>query len=363
MRIEKITVGELTAYIESASFKASKDIPITRLRAISQSENPRAASGDIALLVARDEQNQLLSFVGLLPDTIFVNETPQKLWSNSCWWANPAVKENGGVQLLFLSCKLTANKLFFPDLTPHTAKIVAKMKGYNTLTLENGVRGYLHLNLVTLLPSRSVFFSKCKYILRLADSAANFIHMPTITLWKRHLHNKGLQYRILEEVDDEASGFIARMNRQEVFRREKEELNWIIRNPWITTDFLPDDKRYAFTHTVSSFKTIPVTVYSEGNVCAFFILLFRNGNAQLTYFYACHEELGRAADVIFELLLKEKAFTFTAFNRQLSEYLFSHKHPFLLIRRQTKTIGFSKEYEGVIAEKSLQHGDGDCAFV
>jgi len=361
MKIEVITIGELATFAESALYKNFHDIPITRLRALSQSQNPRASTNDVALLVAH-EDNRLLSYIGLMPDLCHLDEQPVKIWWNSCWWANETEKNNGSMQLFYMACKLTNGRLYFPELTPHTTNLLSRMKGFGIQNVE-GVRGYLKMNFAVLLPARKKEFLKLRPLLRLIDFGVNLLFSPVCWGKGKRLSKKDLDYKVLDRIDDETAGFIGKHNTHELFRRNKLDINWMIDYPWITKENLQSDQHYAFSHQAKSFGVRVVKVYQDKHMCGFFMLLIRDGNAKLTYCYSEPDYIPHLIDVLYKQLLENKIFTFITFDQRISEYIQNHSNPFLHTRKQVKTIAFPQEVSSRINSHTIQDGDGDCFFV
>jgi len=359
MKIETIKISELESFIDSTLYKNFADIPITRLRALSQAKNPRASQDDVALIFTH-EDNELLSYIGLLPDTVWHGNEQQRVWWNSCWWANEKVKNNGSMHLFYLACKLTNGKLYFPELTPHTGELLNRMKNFTTLNV-GGVRAYLKLNIADILPARKKAFVKVRPILLLIDWGINLIYSPFRWNWKKMLQKKDLDFKIIDRIDDEAAHFIGKNNTNELFRRNKEELNWIIDNPWITEGEAQPNQQYAFSLQAKSFKTVSVKIYENQQIIGFFILLLRNGDAKLTYCYFNENSIANFVDILYKVLLNNNVFTFLSFDSNVSKFIQNNKNPFIFTRKQVKTIAFPKDVE--LQPQAIQDGDGDCAFV
>ena len=358
MKIETIKKSELELFIDSPFYKNFHEIPITRLRALSQSKNPRAAEDDVVLIFAH-ENGMLLSFIGLLPDTVSHGNEPQKMWWNSCWWANENEKNNGSMQLFYLACKITNGNLYFPELTPHTEALLERMKNFTTLRV-GGIRSYLKLNIADILPTKKKAFAKVRPWLILMDWGINLIYSPVRWSWKKKLQNMNLDYKIIDRIDDEASIFIEKQSKNQLFHRNKEELNWIIDNPWITEAEQPQNQKYAFSLQVKSFKTILVKIYNRQQISGFFVLLVRDGNAKLTYCYFEENFIHSFVCVLYKMLMANNIITFLSFNSDVSEFIYKNKSPFIFSRKQYKTIAFPRETN--IKPETIQDGDGDCAF-
>lgn len=354
-----IRVSELIPFLKSDLYRSFDEVPITHLRALSQNHNPRAADDDVALIIAYQD-NKLLSYIGLLPDVVFYNNKEQKVWWNSCWWANEKEGQNGAMQLFYQACKLTNGQFFFPELTPHTRNILKQLKIFQTVDKE-GLCGYLKLNFADVLPSRKSIFKQMRVLLDLTDQTINFVCKPVICMWEKRLRSKCLEYRIINQIDDETKVFIGENNQGELFRRNQTELNWILNYPWVTEEVTEVKQKYAFSFFVNGFKVLLVKIYETRKMVGFFILLMKNGNAKLTYCYYNSDSLVNFTDVLFKIMIDNKIKTFVTFNTVLMKHIRKYRNPFILMRKQIKTMAFPASFS--VHADAIQDGDGDCAFV
>jgi len=83
IRIEILNKIQLKGYIDSPDFYHSDFVPISKHRAISHINNPRAGDDDILLLLAY-EGDKLVGYLGVLPDFIYIDEKPNKIGWLSC---------------------------------------------------------------------------------------------------------------------------------------------------------------------------------------------------------------------------------------------------------------------------------------
>ncbi|MFZ4455007.1 MAG: hypothetical protein ACOYOT_02175 [Bacteroidales bacterium] len=363
MKIEILKIADLIAFVESEKFNDSDEIPITRLRALSQAKNPRADADDIALLVATDESDNLLAYLGLLPDTLFVKNHPEKIWWVSCWWANEKVKTNAGIHLFYYASKELKGRIYLPELTPETKFLLEKIKTFELLPIDCGIRGYLKLNLSTILPAKKPKFAKWVGVLNIVDWCVNLLYKPVLWFWKMRLHKLKFDHSVENRIDHEAGQFIAKMNQNELFRRGETELNWLIDNPWITNEKSAKMQQYAFTHEVQGYKMPVVRITENGEIVAVYLLLMHNGKAILTYSYYKQEVVGKVVETIFKLLLDNNIHTFTTFDEAISTSIKTRQNPFLFTKNQVKHFAFPRERREIVLQGKIQHGDGDCAFV
>jgi hypothetical protein len=363
MNIEILKIKDLVSFVESKGFNDSTEIPITRLRALSRAKNPRADADDIALLVATDESNNLLAYLGLLPDFIFEGNSSDKIWWVSCWWANEKIKTNAGIHLFYYAIKELKGRIFLPELTPETKFLLEKIKAFELLSIDCGIRGYLRLNLATILPSKKPIFKKWIKVLKSIDRSVNLLYQPVLFLWKMRLRNLKCDYSITTHIDNEVARFIDKMNRNELFRRGEPELNWIINNPWITNGQSDNAQEYAFSHEVKGYQMSVVKIVDNGKISAAYILLMHNDKAILTYCYYRPDAVGKVADTIFKLLLENNIHTFTTFDEAVAAEIQKKSNPFIFTKKQVKHFAFPRQMREVVLRGKIQHGDGDCAFV
>jgi hypothetical protein len=101
MEIKAFTVADLKTALLSEDFWLTKTLPITKHRALSHSHNPRADKDDPVLLVAYQD-SQVIGYLGILPDKIFVNNAVYKFGWLTSWWVDPSCATTGvGAILLF----------------------------------------------------------------------------------------------------------------------------------------------------------------------------------------------------------------------------------------------------------------------
>lgn len=361
MKVVQVKVNELEGFVMSELYSHLTELPITHLRALSQAYNPRADKDDVALLVAY-EGTTLLSYIGILPDTICLHGTPEKMYWNSCWWANDKIASNGAMLLFYSALKLTGGKFHFPDLTPHTTQILGKM-GKFRLDNHEGVKAYLVSNLAHILPKKKQAFSKISGVLRLADAMLNYygrLHR------RRRLtapSSSAISYECVDEIDVELDEFIATQQASDLFKRGRVELNWIKQSPWITTHASQQEtaRRYAFSLYAEQFDNVFVKVWEQNRIVGFFALLLRNNEAKLTYCYYNTEFQRDAVYVLQKILIERQVHNILIFDGGIIATLKTNQHPFLHIRAQSRVSAHPLNVDFV--EKHLQLGDGDCAFV
>ena len=87
METRFFTKQDLHNFISSEQFDSLDHIPISKHRAISQINNPRASHDDI-ILIAIFDKNVLLGYLGVLPDFVYDANECHKVGWLTCFWIN-----------------------------------------------------------------------------------------------------------------------------------------------------------------------------------------------------------------------------------------------------------------------------------
>ena len=90
----------LYKFINSEKFKELHNIPISKQRALSQINNPRAGEEDI-VLVAQFDDNITTGYLGILPDYVFIEGEKEKIGWLTCFWVHEKYKSKDIAANLF----------------------------------------------------------------------------------------------------------------------------------------------------------------------------------------------------------------------------------------------------------------------
>jgi GNAT superfamily N-acetyltransferase len=366
IKIKQLNKKLLLEYINSIHFGEGNDIPVTYHRALSHINNPRLEDDDVILLLAYDNGN-MVGYLGIMPDYIFLeNKSPIKVGWLSSLWVSHSMRGTGlGVRLITKSLELWNNYALLADYVPFTKKLYDRTKLFiDKPYSKKGIRLYIKSDLVTLLPPKNIFFAKLKLLLKATDICANVFLNIRLMFLKAGVSDLFFEY--IDHIDDEVNEFIRSKQEKQVFKRKKEELNWIINNPWILSAGQKDDlnKKYYFSSTAKSFKFHSLKVRNSNNeLIGFMIFTEKDNTLKLPYLY--HDNcLDSIIQVINYNILKWKIRTFTTFNMELGQRLMNTKSPAILKREVKRNYMISSVLRAAInnSDIEIQDGDGDCAF-
>ncbi len=359
-----ITIRELPVYLKSSAFQNSSVIPISRKRAKGHANNPRAMPEDVALILI-EENDQLLGYIGLLPDTIYLQNKAVHLAWMSCIWVNPESRGKGvASQLLREAFSKWDNYLLATEFTAPAKQLYDKLNLFDDLSIVHGVRAYLRLNLAVLLPKKHPRYTKVQLLLQIADAAFNFLNEQRLFFYKKK--STAVQIEPITEIDHESWKWIEQLQKKDLFKRGQNDLNWILKNPWLsdTSEAKEDANRYHFSVYEKHFVFLPLKIYLENKIVGLIILAIRGDAVKVPYAYFEEEHTAIIAKVIEDYMLQNQCSILTIYNKQLADYFTKNRSSFFMIRpfKRHYLIAKALHWARQKTEPLIQDGDGDCAF-
>lgn len=364
MQIAEIKVADLPGFVSSNHWQQLAPKPLTILRAISQSLNPRANPDDIALIIAH-ENNTLVGLVGLLPDLIN-GQDDQKVSSNTCWWVDPEKGKQLAIPLFLRAFALCNQRMFMTDCTPHTLSILKKTNWFDFPDVAPGIRGFLKFNLNEIFPAKLPSIRRLKPLLKLADQTLNFLLLPYQKLQKFSILNKVEEVEYLDSIDPELQVFIENNSQNEFSRRSGKELEWILNFPWIKgkndcESVAPVD--YPFSYIVENFEQYLVKITASGQTIGLLQISVRDGHLKVPYSWFQEKDANCVLQVIYLQALLKNAVALTVFSPRLIAAMDSVSHPFIFRKKIKRLIAVSKHLAGLYNKyPEIQDGDGDIVF-
>ena len=361
METISFTKSTLLEFIDSDKFNELSNLPISKLRAISQINNPRATEAHI-LLVAQFDGTKTVGYLGILPDAIHINDELFPVGWLTCFWVDETYKSQNVAANLFLRAIRAYNKnIFITNIVPRLEPVYQKTKLFFPTVYKIGFRGYLRFNLAEILPPKKPIFQTIKPLLKLGDSLLN-----ALTDIRLNWHNFKLDTKpeYLQAIDHISEEFFTKHQHNNWIKRSKKEIQWILEYPWLIQgeDTEQLNERYYFSCVEQAFKTKVVEFKnSHGEIIALLMLNIKNKNLTIPYLFAESSNYSKISTFLFELMYAEKLNIFTVYHQEFSNYLRSIKTPFLFSKEMKKPYFISKKFEP-LQNLDFQDGDGDCAF-
>lgn len=362
MRFQEITIGELTSFIKSDLYKNSKNLPITEQRAFSQAKNPRANSNDVALIIAVGKTEQIVGFIGALPEKLPNNPSLKIAW-NSCWWIDPINGKGTAMPLFIHFLKSWDNNVMFRDLTPKTDAILSRFNQFEKVKKLRGYRYFLRLNSAEIFCNKNKNWCYFKSILKVVDAIFNFgvsLKNKSFLLPK----NNSVTVKKIDKIDEEVEIFIKNKQQNELFKRGKKELNWILENPWIVKKSkVKSNQFYYFSDSAKKFDNSVFKLYDKNNtLLAVLFLTNNNGLVKMPYSYFDTENIPEILTFLFSYLIEIKATSILLFNPLLNQAIQKTKNSFWHIKEDEKDFVVSKKLVPFLP-KDFHFQDGESDFV
>lgn len=364
MLIKSLNASHLRNFIDSAAYQNMPNLPISPIRAISHAQNPRAEPNDLLLFIA-EEDGEMLGYFGMLPDTIYLNDMPEKVGWMSCLWIDPKTRGRGVAKALIETAyKAYDGRMMVTEFTPEAGTLYQKLAIFQDLTTLKGLRIYDLAKWDNILLSKR---PKLKSLTPLI-STLSFFTKPIFQLGKTTFTTDKLIFIPLKEIDTETNEFIAKHNQNTLFRRGEKELNWLNNYPWIAEMSEKDEiaKRYHFSSQSAIFRQtwIQVREKQSKTIVACFMLSIREGMLKTPYFYLGNVAYTNTiAEYILAYMYQNKANTLLTFQPALVQYFQQNKAINRYTRPAFRHYLLSKKF--TLSQNPLpqiQDGDGDCAF-
>ena len=367
MEIKAFTVADLRTALLSADFWQTKTLPITKHRAISYSHNPRADNDDPVLLVAYQD-SQVIGYLGILPDKIFVNDAVYKIGWLTSWWVDPSCATTGvGAILLFKALNAYQQQLGVSGGSKEARKVLDASQKFMALKTLKGLDIKFRLNVSGAILGKRPALKIFRVVFKIFDDMMDEIVNLRNFFWKRRNDIcQGLTFEYITSIDEETGQFIQRHYQFDLTRKEKADFNWIMTYPWILSAPLKDSsgKRYYFSSRANRFFHLGVKVFAQDNqMVGFFMLKVRDDRMSLLYaYFESQHTLSIAAAVAYQALAMDVS-ALSLYDQQLVASFPELGCPYWSAKGISRGFSLSKASADVsLTNYRLHGGDGDLAF-
>ena len=368
MEIKAFTIRDLAKALDEDTLWQGPVLPITRHRALAQVNNPRAEPDDLALLVAY-EDGAIVSYLGVLPDKIYVGDQEHKMGWVSCWWSDPNNRNPASLMLLMKALRAYPDGVGVCGLTKSAAEIYDRMPQFAPLQEIHGILGVVRPGGVPRAASQRYEWLE-RYV-PLFDALSAPLDWA-VRGWQRAwagaaLRRDGLRFEYLPALDDEASRFIEAHRRSELLRRGKPELDWMLTHPWVLRAPLSDRNagRYYFSSAAREFYFLCFKVFEkDGGMAGLVILRIRDDEMTVPYAYWRPGAERAVARAIALHLVRSGAKTFRMYNEDLIGIVRAHVKGLFVAVPLDKRAVLPKKFGGIGSlGLCIQDGDADNAFI
>lgn len=354
-----IKINELNSFVASDFFQQLGNIPISPLRAMSQSVNPNAHPEDPVLIIATEE-NELLAYAGVLPEKIQHSSKTKVAW-NSCWWGHPQKGRGATMKVLYKALQLWDKQLLFDEL-PQRSKQVLELVGGFLFKDYPGAHCFLRFKFKKIVARKYPSKGFLDPVLGILDACLNGLN----NLRLRSSVSNGVRVEEIKALDQESAEFIFSHQSKELVGRSLESMRWVLEKPWLANDQSNQadlKKRYHFSSYAEKFEHNILKVYQTGNLIALLWISLRDGTAKTPYVFIDdgYDEIAFIA--LLNFLVEKNADTLITFQPDLVKMIKMNGSKFLKVKPISKTFGFPDGMKNLIEQYPVvQDGDGDVVF-
>lgn len=367
MDIIKIKHRDLLNFIQSNLYLGSNFYPISKIRAESQFHNPKATPVDDVLFTIY-ENNELVAYLGVLPDDIYFKYDDQNYhtlhvgWL-SCIWVHYEYQGKGlAMKLLKEAYRSWEAKLLATEFTKEALNLYTKSQLFTDFEELNGYRLYFRSCFSKLLPTKNKKWKKLSAFLNLIDNCLNFF------LDKNHKYTKEKNYRLEEFIDNQTWNFIKKhQSENELFKKNQSDLNWFLSYPWIINKNEDvESSKYYFSSVSKHFETKVFKIFDNSSeLQAVIFFTNREGQIKIPFMYVNPDFENNSFEIFTQYLRSIKANTLTSYHRAFIKYVKNKKSIYPFKKEFKRKYLITNVLKKHIAESQvlrIQDGDGDSAF-
>lgn len=371
MALRQVKISELNNLHEEPGYSRGGRLPIIPARAHSQSLNPFATPGDVALIIARDEENNdLVGFIGAFPSSTTRRDVPRVIWVSN-WWVSESARGQGLAQTLIAGLlEIYGNTLALPDLTLPTLKIINKTGLFHTMR-RNGIILYIRPGFSAKLSILG--FPGKKY--PLVANALNKTGIPWLAdfltdalLWPFQgsgtAFSKTLKPTQLDKPGKQDYEFMEQFSTHDLHLPAEKELNmpsWL-EKPSSANKHL--SSKYSFSIYAKEFKVFWLRWKENDEIVALTMLTLRDGTLKTPYVYCAEGFKPLFAGQFMKYCLGNNQIkTLVTSCPLLVEYIDSRRFCILARKKFVRYSGISLELMKYFPDDlTFQDGDGDSRF-
>ncbi|MCS4305685.1 GNAT family N-acetyltransferase [Chryseobacterium sp. BIGb0232] len=354
IQLKTFNKKELEEFVSSGAFRQYDFLPITKHRAISQINNPRATE-DHTLLILALYEGKLAGYVGCFPDYFVVEGQKVEYAWLSTLYVNPEFqKKRPAKKLLKKVFEEYGGRIAITEFTKEAEALYIIMGVFEDVFPKDGKRYYFRTDATGMIPEKKPKTRIGKPLFYVLDTVANSL----ISLKNLGVEEPKFKYEILDRADQESIDFVAGFSEN----RSAEEINTFIDHPWILEG--KKEEKYFFSSFAGVFKYFWIKIYDDSNKLAGCLLLqLRDGYLKIPYFFSkTNDERIVAFLSYFVILNKVKGFT--CYHTGLNEAIQQSKvFPKIYERGFRREYLFHKQLLEELPEQfnpHFQDGDGDC---
>ncbi|AUP77250.1 hypothetical protein [Flavivirga eckloniae] len=310
----------------------TKVVPFSKNKAKWLLENERIQSEDICAILGYEE-DELISFIYLVPDYLATDQGQQKVYWSNRWWIHEKYENS---VLSTYSKRLSIESV--------KEQVLVKYVGEETLEyykkqsfIEFGKRDkYIFVFSLdhNLIVTKVKSLKPLTPLLKVVTYLSRFF-ISTINKLKISISNRKTTYKNIDTVDDTVWEFIEKKCEGDLIPKSKAYINWQIDNKqYIDTNGSKETPYKCLVSSVS-YKIFNenILVFSNNKIVGFFSALIRGDEYVLRYFLPDEDYYSHCLDILMKRFIKSKCTYILTDNENLGKQI---HHKFLCIYANKK---------------------------
>ena len=358
LNISIYQVQQLPELLHQLPKKPWSFLPTNNLRVQSYFNNPRGKITDPVLFIAESE-GEMVGFRTVLPDVIFVDDKAIRFAWNSGSWTHPDFRRMGiSSKILEVVREEWEDRLAFSNYAPASEELYTRGNLFMPFQKLEGFKFFIESDLEGVVSKR--FSNWLGSLARPIDGLINLkkpVSKPVFNL----------QFEPLESLDRDF--FSSFLNGKNGFLRGVDELNWIVKNQWISdkTSFEETQKKYPFSLKVEATESGWFWIRKGGEVIGFMMIFRKEDQVTVPYCYLLEESGEVLADVCYfahnqavswgcSMLILAKPHLAKAYQESnLYKYKVARNQVYYFTKTLLEAVGEQHDFQ-------IFDGDGDHVF-
>ncbi|TZF94060.1 GNAT family N-acetyltransferase [Chryseobacterium panacisoli] len=345
---------ELEDFISSGTFLQYDFLPITKHRALSHIQNPKASEEDTLLILAFFEE-KLIGYVGCFPDSITIDgKEIQYAWLSTLY-ANPEYRKKRPAKALLKKVfEEYEGRIAITEFTKEAEALYNIMGVFEYVFPKKGRRYYFRTDAAKMIPEKKPGTQPLKPLFQSLDTAANLL----LSIKNLPVQKPDFKYEVLHCIDKESADFMTEFSGV----RNADEINTFIDNPWVLEG--KKDEKYFFSSFADTFTYFWIKIFDQNNqIKACFLLQLRDGYLKIPYLFSA-SDLAEVVRFLNYFIVTNKVKGFTSYQTRLNEAIQQSKIFSYIYKRDFKReYLFHQQLLELLPDNfnpNYQDGDGDC---
>jgi len=344
---------------ENLYWKKAKIVPFSKNKARWLLQNSRIDENDLCAVLGY-ENEELISFVYMIPDWLKTKEGIKKIYWCRRWWVADQYKDTILATYTLNEAITTVNNQVLIKFLGRDVVEFYKKQPY--INFYSRTRYIILFNIdAAMLSNKIKILKSFKSILKPIE---NFSSYGVNWINKRKIKDniQGLNYEYVSKIDKPIWNFLANFCEQDIIPKSQEYINWQLSSEqYMSTTIF---EKYPYNDLVASIshKIYPITfsIIENDEIIGFTSTLVRGNEFEVKYFIASEEHYEKCMDALLHNFIKVGANTFLTENENLGKRILKKYQTIFYNQRKLDALAH-KELDFDVTDMKVYDRDGHFA--